>query len=131
MPEKNIVGRIVLDINILLEKLNIDGVISKVEAYGDVFEDFETQVFLVRVELDFHSDNVLALFFGIEHINCEWEVFLGFTCVSVANNIKSCLGRKTLVFILRILALDRLFLVPCLLVKLWMNLEREAFEIRV
>ena len=42
MPEKNIVGRIVLDINILLEKLNIDGVISKVEAYGDVFEDFET-----------------------------------------------------------------------------------------
>lgn len=92
MPEKDIVGRIVLDINILFEKFNIDGVISQVQANCDVFEDLETQVFLVRVELDFHCDNVLALLFGIEHINSEWEVFLGFTCVSVANNIKSCLG---------------------------------------
>lgn len=127
MPKQNIVHRICLDVNVLLEKLDINfsSSISHAQSNCDVLQDLELEVSRVLIVLNFESDNILALFLRVKHIDCERQVLLIFASVPISESIQPGLSRHL------IFALDDFLLVPSLLVKLWVHLEHQTLEVGV
>jgi len=128
MPNESVVDCVCLNINILLQKFNINfsSSISHTEADSHILEHFEFQIALILVVFNLNSHYIFASFFGVKDIDSEWQVFFGLWGVSVPQSINPSLGGESL---FAIFSFDRLLLIPSLLVKLWMNLENKPFEI--
>lgn len=130
MPVEHVVGSILLDVDVLLQELRVGEAVSHVDGDGHVLERLELQVLLVLVVLDFHRDHVLALLLRVEHVDCEWQVFLGLARVPVPERVEACLGRDAFSALLaRILASQHPLLIPGLLIEFRMDFEGEALEV--
>ena len=105
-------------------EVNLLASVSCVHSHCHVAKLLELEDSWVLVEFNLDGDEVLALLLRVEDIDCEGKVFLLATCVAVAEGIEASLSWNSLLSF----ALEQLLLVPCLLVKVWMNLEGKAFE---